>query len=235
MTDDRERRLPRVKSADRQPEPSRGGATAQLTTAEAAVAALLAHGIDTVYALPGVHNDHLFDALFEAQDHIRTIHCRHEQGAAYLALGAALATGKPQTYAVVPGPGLLNSAAALLTSYGMNAPVLALIGQIPQSAIGRAYIWTLGTLLASGAGFALMLASIDAASPQAAAVVVYSLAWVAGFLAVIVPAGLGVREAVLMALLPASAGTIVAVSICHRLLTMAVEGAALFAARSRTP
>jgi len=32
---------------------------------------------------------------------------------------------------------LLNSAAALLTAYGMNAPVLALVGQIPQSAIGR--------------------------------------------------------------------------------------------------
>ena len=54
-----------------------------------------------------------------------------------MALGAALATGKPQVYAVVPGPGLLNSAAALLTAYGMNAPVLALIGQIAQSAIGR--------------------------------------------------------------------------------------------------
>ena len=35
------------------------------------------------------------------------------------------------------GPGLLNSSAALLTAYGMNAPVLALVGQIPQSAIGR--------------------------------------------------------------------------------------------------
>src|SRR5262249_60452278 len=68
---------------------------------------------------------------------IRTVHTRHEQGAAYLALGAALATGRPQAYSVVPGPGLLNSAAALLTAYGMNAPVLGLIGQIAQSAIGR--------------------------------------------------------------------------------------------------
>ena len=112
-------------------------ATARMTTAQAAVGALIAHGIDTVYALPGVHNDHLFDALFTAADRIRTVHARHEQGAAYLALGAALATGKPQVYTVVPGPGLLNSAAALLTAYGMNAPVLALIGQIAQSAIGR--------------------------------------------------------------------------------------------------
>src|SRR4249920_3601685 len=112
-------------------------AATTMTTAEATVAALIAHGIDTLYSLPGVHNDPLFDALFKAGESIRTIHTRHEQGAAYMALGAALATGKPQAYAVVPGPGLLNSSAALLTAYGMNAPVLALIGQISQSAIGR--------------------------------------------------------------------------------------------------
>jgi acetolactate synthase-1/2/3 large subunit len=38
---------------------------------------------------------------------------------------------------VVPGPGLLNSSAALLTAYSMSAPVLAIIGQIPDAAIGR--------------------------------------------------------------------------------------------------
>jgi acetolactate synthase I/II/III large subunit len=109
----------------------------RMTAAQATVAALAAHGIDTVYGLPGVHNDPLFDALFAAADRIRTIHSRHEQGAAFMALGAALATGKPQPYAVVPGPGLLNSSSALLTAYGTNAPVLALIGHIPQAAIGR--------------------------------------------------------------------------------------------------
>ena len=108
-----------------------------MTTAEATLAALLAHGIDTVYALPGVHNDHLFDAFAKAANRVRTIHTRHEQGAAYMALGAALATAKPQAYSVVPGPGLLNSGAALLTAYGMNAPVLALIGHIPDASIGR--------------------------------------------------------------------------------------------------
>src|SRR5215216_6150589 len=108
-----------------------------MTTAEAIVASLIAHGLDTIYALPGVQNDHLFDALFKASDRIRTIHTRHEQGAAYMALGAALATGKPQAYAVVPGPGLLNASAALLTAYSMNAQVLALVGQIPASDVGR--------------------------------------------------------------------------------------------------
>ncbi len=109
----------------------------QMTTAEAVVAALTAHGIETVYALPGIQNDHLFDALYKAQNRIRTVHSRHEQGAAYMALGAALATGKPQAFAVVPGPGLLNASAALLTAYSMNAPVLALIGEIPAREIGR--------------------------------------------------------------------------------------------------
>ncbi len=109
----------------------------EMTTGEAAVATLLAHGLDTIYALPGVHNDDLFDALQRAGENLRVVHARHEQGAAYMALGAALATAKPQAYAVVPGPGLLNSGAALLTAYGMNAPVLAIIGQIPADAIGK--------------------------------------------------------------------------------------------------
>jgi acetolactate synthase-1/2/3 large subunit len=109
----------------------------QMTTAEAIVASLIAHRLDTMYALPGVQNDPLFDALFKASDKIRTVHTRHEQGAAYMALGAALATGKPQATAVVPGPGLLNASAALLTAYSMNAPVLALVGQIPDADIGR--------------------------------------------------------------------------------------------------
>jgi len=82
------------------------------------VATLLAHGFKTIYALPGVHNDHLFDAFQRAGDKLRVVHARHEQGAAYMALGAALATAKPQAYSVVPGPGLLNSGAALLTAYG---------------------------------------------------------------------------------------------------------------------
>src|SRR5689334_12022785 len=112
-------------------------ATVEMSTAEAAVATLIGHGLDTVYALPGVHNDHLFDAFHRAGEFLRVVHTRHEQGAAYMALGAALATGRPQAYSVVPGPGLLNSGAALLTAYGMNAPVLAMIGQIPQDAIGR--------------------------------------------------------------------------------------------------
>src|ERR1700731_5284988 len=112
-------------------------AATTMTAAEAVIATLIGHGLDTIYALPGVQNDFLFEALFGAQDRLGTVHTRHEQGAAYMALGAALATGKPAAFAVVPGPGLLNTGAALITAYAMNAPVLGLIGQIPEADIGR--------------------------------------------------------------------------------------------------
>jgi acetolactate synthase-1/2/3 large subunit len=111
----------------------------RMSTAEATVETLLRHGLDTIYALPGLHHDPLFDAFYHAADRLRVIHPRHEQTAAYMALGAALVTGKPQAFAVVPGPGLLNAGAALLTAYGMNAPVIGLIGQIPQADIDRGH------------------------------------------------------------------------------------------------
>jgi acetolactate synthase-1/2/3 large subunit len=133
----------REKAAKRATAPDEAAAAVRMTTGEATVAALLAHELDTLYALPGVHNDEFFDALAKVTitGKIRVVHTRHEQGAAYMALGAAVATGKPQAYCVVPGPGLLNSGAALLTAYGMNAPVLALFGQIPQDAIGRGFAY----------------------------------------------------------------------------------------------
>ncbi|MEL3891443.1 thiamine pyrophosphate-dependent enzyme [Ferrovibrio sp. MS7] len=113
------------------------GAPQAMTTAEAVVEQIIRNGIDTIYALPGVQNDYLFDAFAGATDRLRFIHTRHEQGAAYMALGAALATGKPQVFTVVPGPGILNATAAICTAYALNAPVLALTGQISSNAIGR--------------------------------------------------------------------------------------------------
>ena len=56
-----------------------------------------------------------------------------------MALGAAMVTGRPQAYCVVPGPGLLNSASALATAYGLGSPILALSGQIAGPAIGKMY------------------------------------------------------------------------------------------------
>ncbi len=95
------------------------------------------NGIDTLFCLPGVQNDPFFDALYDRTNAIRPIHARHEQACAYMALGYAMATGGPSAYVVVPGPGFLNTTAALSTAYAVNAPVLALTGQIQQSMIGR--------------------------------------------------------------------------------------------------
>ncbi|MGA8957438.1 MAG: thiamine pyrophosphate-binding protein, partial [Pseudolabrys sp.] len=92
--------MPKAKAKPR-PEKTKKPAGADMSTAEAAVATLIGHGLDTIYALPGIHNDHLFDAFQRAGDRLRLVHTRHEQGAAYMALGAALATGKPQAYVVV--------------------------------------------------------------------------------------------------------------------------------------
>ena len=104
-----------------------------------AVKALIANGIDQLYCLPGVQNDHFFNALFDHTDMITPIQTRHEQSAAYMATGAALATGEPQVYCVVPGPGFLNTTATLSTAYALNAPVMALVGQIPTDAQGKGH------------------------------------------------------------------------------------------------
>lgn len=106
---------------------------------DAVVRSILRHGVSTIYGLPGVQSDHLFNAMFDAGEALKVVHTRHEQGAAYMALGAALATGKPAVYSVVPGPGFLNSTAALATAYSTGARVLALVGQIPSRAIGKGH------------------------------------------------------------------------------------------------
>lgn len=108
-----------------------------LNTAQTVLSMLEVNGIDTLYCLPGVQNDPFFDALYDRTNAIRPIHARHEQACAYMALGHAMATGRPSAYVVVPGPGFLNTTAALATAYAVNAPVLALTGQIQQAMIGR--------------------------------------------------------------------------------------------------
>jgi len=108
-----------------------------MTGGEAIVDSLLRHGIDTIFGLPGVQVYGLFDAFARNANRLRLINARHEQTTAYMALGYACATGKPAAYAVVPGPGVLNTTAALATAWGVNAPVLCLTGQVPSAYIGR--------------------------------------------------------------------------------------------------
>ena len=110
---------------------------AQMDAAEVTIKTMVANGIDTLYCLPGVQNDDFFDALVRSGAPMRPVHTRHEQATAYMALGAALSTGKPQAYCVVPGPGFLNTTTPLATAQSLCAPVLAVSGQIYEQFIGK--------------------------------------------------------------------------------------------------
>ena len=107
----------------------------QSTGGEAIVSGLVAHGVDTVFGLPGAQIYGLFDAFQQAQ--LKVIGARHEQACGYMAFGYARSSGKPGVFSVVPGPGVLNASAALLTAFGANEPVLCLTGQVPTAFLGK--------------------------------------------------------------------------------------------------
>jgi acetolactate synthase I/II/III large subunit len=102
---------------------------------EAIVNGLVAHGVDTVFGLPGAQIYGLFDAFHQAQ--LKVIGARHEQACGYMAFGYARSSGKPGVFSVVPGPGVLNASAAMLTAFGANEPVLCLTGQVPTAFLGK--------------------------------------------------------------------------------------------------
>ncbi len=108
-----------------------------MTGGMAIVEALISNRVDSVFGLPGAQMYPLFDALQQRSDRIRTYGARHEQTCGYMAFGYARSTGRPGVLAVVPGPGVLNTTAALCTAMGCNAPVLCLTGQVPRAFLGR--------------------------------------------------------------------------------------------------
>lgn len=109
----------------------------KITCADAIVKSLIAHNVDTVFGLPGAQTYALIEALRLQKDKIRFVSSRHEQGCAYMAFGYAKSTGREGIYSVVPGPGVLNTTAALCTAH--NAPVMCLTGQIPSAFIGAGH------------------------------------------------------------------------------------------------
>jgi acetolactate synthase-1/2/3 large subunit len=111
--------------------------TKKMTGGEAAVLSLHNLGVKTIFGLPGVQNDWLYNAFYDHREKFRIIHTRHEQGAAYMGLGHALASDEPTVFNIVPGPGLLNATAALSTAYALNAKLFCLTGQINSKSIGK--------------------------------------------------------------------------------------------------
>ncbi len=109
------------------------------TIAQHILDGMRANGIGQLFCLPGVQNDPFFDAVVDASDWLEVIVTRHEQGCAYMAMGAAQATGRPTAMCVVPGPGLLNASAGLSSACGGGARVLAIVGQIHSPLLGKGF------------------------------------------------------------------------------------------------
>ncbi|KEA64060.1 Acetolactate synthase large subunit [Marinobacterium lacunae] len=107
----------------------------KITGGEAIIDSVVANGVDTIFGIPGAQIYPLFDGIYK--QNLNLVVPRHEQSAAYMAMGYAKSSGKTGTFAVVPGPGILNTAAALCTAMGNCSPVVGLTGQVPTSFVGK--------------------------------------------------------------------------------------------------
>lgn len=130
--------------------------------------------------------------------------------------------------------GLLGIGLIALLHRGWMVRVLGLAGRlfkrdidadvIPEGrALVRSSLWSVGTLAAGGSAFALIVPTSDISFVATAAA--WAVAWTAGFLVLIVPAGVGPREAVLAATVVGSGGVapVIAASVVHRLVIMVGE------------
>jgi thiamine pyrophosphate-dependent acetolactate synthase large subunit-like protein len=101
----------------------------------AVVETLAAHGVDTIFGIPGTHNLELY-RHFEGNG-LRAITPRHEQGAGYAAEAYARVSGRPGVVVTTSGPGLTNAMTAAATAYAESQPVLLLSSGMPTGAEGR--------------------------------------------------------------------------------------------------
>jgi glycosyltransferase 2 family protein len=95
----------------------------------------------------------------------------------------------------------------------------------PQRSIVRSYAWASAALLVAGLGFTLIASSVHAETSAVASVPAFAVAWTVGFLALPFPSGVGIREAVLIAVLarPGSTAPMIAASLAHRAATISAE------------
>jgi thiamine pyrophosphate-dependent acetolactate synthase large subunit-like protein len=100
----------------------------------AVVETLAAHGVDTVFGIPGTHNLELYRHLTAAG--IRPVTPRHEQGAGYAADGYARVSGRPGVVLTTSGPGLTNAMTAAATAYAESQPMLVVSPGMPTGTEG---------------------------------------------------------------------------------------------------
>ena len=109
---------------------------ARMTGGGALVEMLRRHDVDSIFALPGVQNDALFVAFYDAGEALRVIHTRHEQGAAYMAFGYARASGKVGVAIATSGPGATNLVTGIATAMLDSIPMVCVTGQVSSKVLG---------------------------------------------------------------------------------------------------
>src|SRR6266849_4253366 len=101
---------------------------AQQTGADLLVKSLEAQGVEYIFGIPGAKVDNVFDALLDSK--IKTVVCRHEQNAAFIAGGIGRMTGKAGVALVTSGPGCSNLVTGLATANSDGDPVVAIGGAV---------------------------------------------------------------------------------------------------------
>jgi acetolactate synthase-1/2/3 large subunit len=96
------------------------------TGAQLLVKNLEAQGVEYVFGIPGAKIDKLFDTLVDSK--IKTVVCRHEQNAAFIAAGIGRMTGRAGVCIGTSGPGCSNLVTGLATATSEGDPVVALGG-----------------------------------------------------------------------------------------------------------
>jgi acetolactate synthase I/II/III large subunit len=99
------------------------------TGAELLVRSLEAQGVEYVFGIPGAKVDKVFDTLVDSK--IKTIVCRHEQNAAFMAGGIGRMTGKAGVALVTSGPGCSNLVTGFATATSEGDPVVGIGGAVP--------------------------------------------------------------------------------------------------------
>jgi acetolactate synthase I/II/III large subunit len=99
------------------------------TGADVLVKSLEAQGVEYVFGIPGAKVDKVFDRLLDSR--IKTVVCRHEQNAAFIAAGIGRMTGKAGVALVTSGPGCSNLVTGLATGNSEGDPVVAIGGAVP--------------------------------------------------------------------------------------------------------
>ena len=92
-------------------------------------------GVDTIFGIPGVHNQEMYRGIEEAG--ITHVLARHEQGAGFMADGYARATGKPGVAYVISGPGLCNIMTPMGQAYSDSVPILVISSVLDETEATR--------------------------------------------------------------------------------------------------